>query len=213
MSQTDRHLQPNSIVPQLVFQSTQASADQLAQIVKAAATAPFANDLLEVDELLWGNFWHGDVIAPGYRLPAIELALLRAIRLDQNWPEETTVTEFLADLHHVIRHPQTGIWTMAAVGEPCVVFGKQEAGGLVTVVWYCATTGQLHAGYQTPAELLYWEEAIEQRKPEFNFSQSDVKLPPWLTQIELEIPDAQQSPAIRLDAEILRIRRAGSKQR
>ena len=213
MSQTDRHLQPNSIVPQLVFQSTQASADQLAQIVKVAATAPFANDLFEVDELLWGNFWHGDVIAPGYRLPAIELALLRAIRLDENWPAETDITEFLADLRHVIRHPQTGIWTMAVAGEPCVVFRGQvpEVGGwgLVTVAWYCATTGQLHAGYRTSVESLNMEDAIEQRKPEFKVSHSEANLPLWLTQIELRTPDTEQSPTIRLDTEILRLRRAG----
>lgn len=214
MNQAERNLQPNSIVPQLVFQSTQASTGQLAQIVEVTATAPFATDLLEVDEPLWGSFWHGDVIAPGYRLPAMELALLRAIRLDQTWPEETIVSEFLADLQQVIRHPQTGIWTMAVANEPCVVFGGQmpRSNELITVVWYCASTKQLHAGYRTPVELLDMEEAVEQRKPRFEISQSETNLPLWLTQIELEIPDPQQSRAIRLDAEILRLRRAGLTQ-
>jgi len=57
MSQTDRHRQSNDIVPQLVLQSIQAGPGQLAQIVETAASAPFAHDLLEVDQPLWGSFW------------------------------------------------------------------------------------------------------------------------------------------------------------
>ena len=179
MNKADRNLQPNSIVPQLVFQSTQANRDQLAQIVEAAATAPFATDLLEVNEPLWGSFWHGDVMAPGYRLPAIELALLRATRLDQNWPEETETAQFLADLQQAICQPQTGIWTILIANEPCVVFGGQvsEAENLATVVWYCATTGRLHAGYRLPSNLHYLEKASEQRKPEFKYNPVKTKLP------------------------------------
>jgi len=209
VNQTDRSLQPNDIVPQLVLQSTQASPGQLAQIVDTAASAPFARDLLEVDQPLWGGFWHGDVIAPGYRLPAVELALLRAIRLDGNWPEETSVTEFLADLRQTIRHPQIGIWTMAVAGEPCVVFGGQGSGDWATVVWYCASTEQLHAGYRTPVTSFYWEKAIEQRQPGFKRKEAKTNPSLWLTQLELEIVDPQQGPAIRLDTEILRLRQAG----
>jgi hypothetical protein len=215
MNKADRNLQSNSIVPQLVFQSTQASTDQLAQIVEIAATAPFADDLLEVDEPLWGSFWHGDVIAPGYRLPAIELALLRAIRLDRNWSEKIDTAQFLAGLRETIRHPQTGIWTIAIAGKPCVVFGGQpsEAEDLMAVVWYCATTEQLHAGYRTRPDLFYLDKAIEQRKPGFKRTPSKARVPLWLTQIEIEIPDGEQGPAPRLDAEILRLRRTGLEQR
>jgi hypothetical protein len=211
MSQTDRQIQPTDIVPHLVLQSTQATAEQLAQIVQTAATAYFATDLLDVDEPLWGSFWHGDVIAPGYRLPTVELALLRAIRLDQNWPEETTATEFLADLRQTIQHPQTGIWTLAVAGEPCVVFGGPDK-ALANVVWYCATTGQLHAGYRTPAARLYPKQAFEQRKPEFKTSPSQTQPSPWLKHANLEIKGPDQSLAARLDAEILRLRRRGLKQ-
>jgi len=48
------------------------------------APMPFLSTTLEVDEPLWGSFWQGDVIAPGYRLPALELAYLRCTRLDEN---------------------------------------------------------------------------------------------------------------------------------
>lgn len=212
MNQTDRRLQFNSIVPQLVLQSTQANTDQLAQIVETAATAPFAPDLLEVDQPLWGSFWHGDVIAPGYRLPAVELALLRALRLDQNWPAETGVAEFLAALRQTIQHPQTGVWTMAVADQPWVMFGGQGVGDLVTVVWYCATTGHLHAGYRTPLASFYWVKAVEQRQPEFTASRPKAKLPTWLIHLETEKSNPAQTLATRLDTEILRFRRAGLPQ-
>jgi hypothetical protein len=211
MSQTDRHEQPTDIVPHLVLQSTQATTEQLAQIVETAATAPFATDLLDVDEPLWGSFWHGDVIAPGYRLPALELAHLRAIRLDKNWPEATDTAQYLAELRQTMRHPQTGIWTLAVAGEPCVVFGGPDK-ALATVVWYCATTGQLHAGYRALAVRLYPKQAFEQRKPEFKTSRSRTQPTPWLKHADLEITEPDQSLAARLDAEILRLRRRGSKQ-
>lgn len=114
------------------------------------AEAPFSPDLLEVCPLLWGNFWQGDVISPGYRLPAVELALLRATRLDRNWPISTTPEQFLADLRATIQHPEATLEIMSAAHEPCWLIkaptGLQEQ---FTVVWYCQTTGCLHAGYRT----------------------------------------------------------------
>lgn len=41
----------------------------------------FSTAPLEADSLLWGSFWQGDVIAPGYILPALELCFLRESQL------------------------------------------------------------------------------------------------------------------------------------
>ncbi|NJN94022.1 MAG: hypothetical protein HC875_07955 [Anaerolineales bacterium] len=143
-------------------------------MIEQAGVAPFAGDLLEADEALWGSFWQGDVIAPGYLLPAAELALLRATRLDQTWPEETTLTDFLTDLHQAVRHPQAGVWALQAAGEPCLIFAaprdehltfniQRSTFNVATLVWYCATTGRLHAGYRATVDCLNFPGEAEQR--------------------------------------------------
>jgi hypothetical protein len=246
----------NSIIRQLVQQGQRAGPEQLGRIIEHSAAAPFAGELLEVDELLWGSFWHFDVIAPGYRLPAVELALLRAIRLDRYWPEGTTVAQFLADLRVAAAHPQAGVWTLALAGEPCVVVAgpgvegrgwRIEDGGwtrsvenrkwkreaeqpqqvgvelldgqdlaeastpvavapLTTIVWYCATTGHLHAGYRAVA----WPSlpgAVEQRSPGFGLDSPPGERPDWLAAwAEQSAASELETLAARLDAEILRLR-------
>jgi hypothetical protein len=178
------------LVSRLITHSKKATLQQLAELVAQAGAAPFAADLLEVDEPLWGGFWQGDVIAPGYRLPGVELALLRAVRLDATWPEGTEVAQFLADLRQAISDPQAGVWVLAVAGEPCVVFAsissqksvvssqksvvsnqKSEGGqrsavgghSPATVAWYCATTERLHAGYRAAEASLNFMGAVEQR--------------------------------------------------
>lgn len=184
-----------------------ATPPELTRLINQADIAPFVTDLLEADEALWGSFWQGDVIAPGYTLPAVELALLRATRLDRTWPEETTVSEFVADLHAAIRHPQTGVWTLRAAGEPCAVF----AAPFLTVVWYCATTGQIHAGYRAPVDTLNFPGAVELRALDVpGASHQKITHPPaWLE--KNETLDAH-SLAARLDAEILRMRLQGGQE-
>ena len=222
MNLTDKATPINPIVHHLVVQSTQATPAQIQTIANHVATAPFATDLLEVDETLWGSFWQGDVIGRGYQLPAGELGLLRAIRLDKQWPEDTPVAQFLADLHQAVQHPQVGMWTLPVAGEPCVVFASvlgvedsvedNQTQDLLTVAWYCATTGKLHAGYRTTAGLLHFQQGMEQRAPGFvhRLKPATIRQPSWLTQtIGPEVNREKQSLTARLDAETLRIRLAG----
>ena len=207
----------DTLISKLATRPQKASPAQSEQIINHVAAASFADNLLAVDEPLWGGFWQGDVIAPGYWLPAVELALLRAIRLDERWPEGTTVPHYLADLRRTILDPQVGIWTLTAAGQPCVVFAapiknpKSEIESLksITVVWYCASTGRLHAGYRTIAAELNLGDAVKQRGLE-SISElkptSKEKLD-WLAQAvkQREVDDAH-SLAARLDLEILQIR-------
>jgi len=206
----------------MVGHQVRATPQQLAQIAGHVATAAFTGELLEVDEPLWGGFWHFDVISPGYRLPAPELAFLRATRLDDHWPEGTSEAQFLADLRQAITHPQAGLWTLAVAGEPCAVFaassGRPLASNrfspdtrqpaLVTVVWYCATTGCWHAGYRTFARSLHFEQAVVQRKLEITADPTaENKGSSWLAQVVEEKWVAEQNGlAGRLDLEILRLR-------
>lgn len=202
--------QPKSLIAQLVAQQREATPVELNQMVAQAASAPFALDLLEVDEPLWGSFWQFDVIAPGYTLPAVELNLLRAIRLDATWPEETGVAQFLADLHAAVQHPQAGVWTLPLAGEPCVMFAAPgQNPNLMTVVWFCATTGNLHAGYRTGFLGTHFSGAVGQRPPRFAGQTGDVAgtPPEWLALAVEHLDNSQPgSLAARLDAEILRWR-------
>lgn len=204
---------PSDLVSELITRQIKAAPAQLAELAGQVVIAPFASDLLEVDEPLWGSFWQGDVIAPGYSLPAVELALLRATRLDHTWPEETSVAQFLADLRQAISHPQAGIWTLTLAGEPWVVFAAKISQGLITVVWYCATTERLHAGYRTAAKVLQLAGAAEQRAPEWIYQQStEIELVlDWLQRVVEQVDETgARSMAARFDAEILQMRLMGS---
>jgi len=220
----------DNLIARLVAQQKRATQAELVDITSHVAAAPFAIDLLEADESLWGSFWQFDVIAPGYTLPAIELALLRAIHLDENWPEDTTVEQFLADLRQTILHPQAGIWTLSVSKEPFIIFAASlepdknrkfkiskmpewvQNRKLITVVWYCASTGRLHAGYRVAAGGLNFAGATIQRQPDFTHSQLTDKddKPDWLALAvqQLDINE-KSSLAARIDAEILRLRLGG----
>lgn len=63
---------------------------------------PFMPAMLEVDEVLWGGFWQGDVLAPGYLMPALELAFLRVTRIDETLALPTPK----AYLHYIQTHLQ-----------------------------------------------------------------------------------------------------------
>lgn len=69
----------------------------------------FSTAPLEADSLLWGSFWQGDVISPGYTLPALELAFLRETCLAQT----TTLANpqaYLAHLRQILVHPRQKRW-------------------------------------------------------------------------------------------------------
>ncbi|MCB0191412.1 MAG: hypothetical protein KDJ65_05660 [Anaerolineae bacterium] len=184
--------------------------EQIESLISHIHQVPFATDLLEVDTQLWGSFWHFDVISPGYTLPASELALLRAMRLDHTWAEGTTIEQFQKDLHHAVIQPEAGIWSCSIVEQPCVIIAAPEPSGLITVVWYCLSTHKLHAGYRTGVANLLLPDAIEQCPPAF-FNHSPQKetkiIHHWLDD---EIYHNDNNPtgslATQLDAEIVRIR-------
>jgi hypothetical protein len=203
----------DALIAQLVAKRRKASTAELTLITEHVAAAPFATDLLQVDAPLWGGFWQFDVISPGYTLPADELALLRATRLDQTWPQDTILEQFVDDLHQAIGDPQAGVWTLPVAGEPCLVFaaysGQQSVvSNQVAVVWYCATTGNLHAGYRTEIESLHFEDAVEQRslKQEIDRGEEIVTSDWLVSALEQKEEREERSLAARIDAEILRLR-------
>jgi hypothetical protein len=175
--------------------------------VDIASQAPFIPDLLAAEAALWGGFWHFDVIGPGYRLPAVELALLRAVRLDRQWPAQTTVEAFLEDLRRAIRQPQAGRWGLTLAGVPCLLFAAPEPSGQITVVYYCRSSGCLHAGYRTGRIVPHLlPEAVQLRPLAAPFQATRPRPAAWLAQAA-GTPANPADLALRLDKEILRLRR------
>lgn len=196
---------------QLVRQANRINPAELRLMVNHIKRVPFATDLLQADAPLWGSFWQFDVIAPGYRLPADELAWLRATRLDNYWPPDSSMEHYLTDLREAVQNPQAAIWTLVAAEVPCVVFAAINAPTehpLATVVWYCAATDKLHAGYKTPVDnTLVFNGAVRQSplqaKPVKN------NTPPSWVKAAVEqraMINDEGTLAEQLDAEILRRR-------
>ncbi|MCB0163332.1 MAG: hypothetical protein KDI79_03835 [Anaerolineae bacterium] len=139
-----------AFLARLIDHKTSPIPAQQQALITHIGRVPFSTAPVAADPGLWGGFWHFDVIGPGYTLPAVELSLLRAIRLDQLWPADTTIEQFVGDLRRAIGHPQAGVWLLRVIDHPCAVLAAPaDHSGLVTVVWYCATTDALHAGYRT----------------------------------------------------------------
>ncbi len=173
--------------------------------------AEFTDALLEVEAALWGSFWQFDVIAPGSQLPAVELALLRAMRLDRNWPEGTTVEQFLADVRRALRQHQVGVWTLNVAGEPIVVVAGRKDAATLTVVWYCATTGRLHAAYRTETAGISTPPGCVEQSPLPSPVKARLIEPTseqrWLAEVIEERQDASpRELAARLDVAILALR-------
>lgn len=112
--------------------------------IRPLSPLPFSPARLEVETDLWGSFWQGDVIAPGYRLPALELAYLRATRLDETIADPTPQS-YLQNLQTTLLQSPSGAWLAQFNQIPalCVAF---EAGALYLIVWLA--DGFIVAGYK-----------------------------------------------------------------
>ena len=88
------------------------------------------------------------------QVPAGEAHLLKRIYYDQQWPKDTTIDEFVADLHLAIQHRDVRVWTYEYFGDPCIgllapshIQGTPGDRPLIFVV-YNAQYGTLTTGYQ-----------------------------------------------------------------
>jgi len=81
-----------------------------------------------VDRDLWGSFWQGDVIAPGYRLPALELAYLRVTRLDETI-QTPDPQGYLQTLQMALLQFPSGAWVADLGSRPalCLIYDDPEA--------------------------------------------------------------------------------------
>lgn len=75
----------------------------------ALSPLQFTPATLAVDETLWGGFWQGDVLAPGYCLPAVELSYLRHKHSVEGSTFENPQT-YLIHLQHSLLQAPTSLW-------------------------------------------------------------------------------------------------------
>lgn len=127
-------------------------------------TIPFTPVSLEVDEALWGGFWHGDVISPGYTLPALESAFLRETRLTESISLPTPA-DYLAALQQALKTPAREIEPVSLEN---IAAQKVVGGGWV--VWVLAE--HIAAGYPrppqpVPAPLLHYAQLILSRRSQW----------------------------------------------
>lgn len=113
-------------------------------LIESTHTFTFNANTLLVDAPLRGGFWAGDVIAPGYTLPALELSYLRHTRLDDG-PSVADVTIYLKTLQADLRQFPAGAWLCKWAERVilCVVYVYSP---LPRIIWL--SEGKIVAAYQ-----------------------------------------------------------------
>jgi hypothetical protein len=163
------------LIAELVEKRRQASDQELAQILEHVAQADFSSRSLPVDERLWGISYRGQILDRESRLPSVEGHLLKRIYVEEQWPEGTTIEEYVADLRRAVRHPQAQVWTYWHAGSPCVgilapshVQNVRQPQAHIFVV-YDARFSRLRTGFQAsgadrnPALGRYQRNLVRQR--------------------------------------------------
>jgi hypothetical protein len=116
------------------------------ELIRAVSPLPFQIASLIVDQALWGSFWQGDVIAPGYLLPALELAYLRATRIDETF-DAPDPQQYLRQLQQQLVEPPVGLWLGEFENNAILVLIYQvEAEWLI--IWLTETV--ILSGYRSP---------------------------------------------------------------
>ncbi|MEJ5222839.1 MAG: phage minor head protein [Anaerolineales bacterium] len=103
------------------------SDDELRKIVEKVAKAGFNREHTSlVKPEMAGLVWKGKTLEVGERLPADEWHFVKHVLARQEWPEGTSLDEYLESLRAVIRNPESGImvsryqgiyWQIAFIAE------------------------------------------------------------------------------------------------
>ncbi len=143
----------DTLIKELIQSGRQATDDELSQIIDHVTQAPLASRLIRPPGWLREALAQRDITLPA-RVSAGEAHLLKRTYYDQQWPVDTSLDEFVADLRHAIRHQEAHMWTYEYFDEPHVSFlapshirGTPGAKPYIFVA-YSARYGTLTTGYQ-----------------------------------------------------------------
>ncbi|RME75078.1 MAG: hypothetical protein D6784_08650, partial [Chloroflexi bacterium] len=121
------------------------------------------------------------------------------------WPAQTRLEDYLADLRAALASTRSGVWVVEAAAAACLVTAAPGPGSTATVVWFCASTGCLHAGYRGQPLLTASRRAVTLR-PYPTRPKTASPPPGWIHRTLNHPLPANASFAARLDREILRRR-------
>ncbi|MGB9591319.1 MAG: hypothetical protein ACPL1K_02245, partial [Candidatus Kryptoniota bacterium] len=103
------------------------SDDELQRVVEKVAKSGFNREHASlVKPEMTGIIWRGKSLQVGERLPADEWHFVKHVLARQEWPEGTSLDEYLESLRAVIRNPESGImvskyqgiyWQIAFIAE------------------------------------------------------------------------------------------------
>lgn len=110
------------LVQALVNTNRQATDSELQQLINHVVRVPFSSRRLKINRWLRRELENRGVQIPSEKSPSVEIHLLKRIYLDQQWPPETTVDDFVTDLHQAIQHREVQVWTYRWFGETFLGF-------------------------------------------------------------------------------------------
>jgi hypothetical protein len=103
------------------------SDDELQMVVERVAKSGFNREHTSlVKPEMAGVIWRGKSLQVGERLPADEWHFVKHVLVRREWPEGTSLDEYLESLRSVVRNPESGImiskyqgiyWQIAFVAE------------------------------------------------------------------------------------------------
>jgi len=158
----------DALILSLIAAERQASEDELRRIRAHVAMAPFASRLVRVTRWLRERLAQRDIALTESRLPSVEVHLLKRIYVERQWPVGTTTSDYLADLHHAVQHPDVEMWTYRYYGEPMIGFlapsHRQDVPSPRPFIFvaYNPRYGTIITGYQASGPETVFTEGIEQ---------------------------------------------------
>lgn len=85
------------------------TAEELRRVMEHAAGSGYAIDLERCGGRVAGLIWNGKIIQSSDKLPTGIVHYLRHVVFGKEWPEGTSLTDYLESLHDVIRDSRSGI--------------------------------------------------------------------------------------------------------
>lgn len=161
-------LDVDALILDLVATGRYATPDEVAALVAHVARARFTSRLVKPPSKDRISLAQVGIILPPGKTRSIEWHLLKRIYIDNQWPIGTSETQFEADLHQAILHPQVQIWTYRYTTHPYLGFmaPSHRQDGLepeaLIFVAYTPVFGTITTGYQTSGtEKVFTEEVTD----------------------------------------------------
>lgn len=147
----------NQLIRALIDAGRQATDEEQQWIIAHVAQAAVSFRRVKINQWLRQELIARGVQILSDKLPSVQLHLLKRIHVDGQWPPETTVAQFTADLHQAVAHPDVQMWTYRWLGEPFAGFlAPSTFRAYLTRKRFCSwhtapTTGRLRPAFRPAA--------------------------------------------------------------